>query len=40
MFLLFTHPTEDYIKDTDYIEIAVEKLDDAYRQTHLWINVF
>ena len=38
-FLLFTEPTDNYDFDIDYIDIAKEKIDGAYRETHLWINV-
>lgn len=38
-FLLFTMPTEEYIKDVDYRDIAEQKTSIAYRETHLWINV-
>lgn len=38
-FLLFKTPTEEYIKDVDYIEIAEQKTISAYGDTHLWINV-
>lgn len=38
-FLLFTTSTDDYIKDLDYKEISEEKINNAYREIHLWINV-
>jgi len=38
-FLLFTTSTNEYIKDLDYKEIAVEKINTAYRETHLWITI-
>jgi len=38
-FLLFTSPSGTYNKDIDYAEIAVEKISNAYREIHLWINV-
>jgi len=38
-FLLFTEPTEEYYHDVDYKDIAKEKIDDAYRETHLWLSV-
>jgi len=39
LFLLFTSPAEEYIVDGDYFDIAEEKINSAYRQTHLWIKV-
>jgi len=39
LFLLFTSPAEEYIVDDDYVDIAEEKINSAYRQTHLWIKV-
>jgi uncharacterized membrane protein len=38
-FLLFTEQTEEYYHDVDYKDIAKEKIDDAYRETHLWLSV-
>jgi len=38
-FLLFTEPTEEYSHDIDYKDIAKEKIDNAYRETHIWIQV-
>jgi uncharacterized membrane protein len=38
-FLLFKESTEEYDYSIDYKDIAKEKIDDAYRETHLWINV-
>jgi len=38
-FLLFKAPTGKYVVDNDYIEIAEEKIQNAYRQTHLWIEI-
>ena len=38
-FLLFTQPTEDYYHDVDYKDIAKEKIDGAYREIHLYIQV-
>jgi uncharacterized membrane protein len=38
-FLLFTSPSGIYNKDIDYAEIAEEKINNAYREIHLWINV-
>ena len=38
-FLLFTEPTEEYYHDVDYKDIAKEKIDDVYRETHLWLSV-
>jgi uncharacterized membrane protein len=39
VFLLFTTTTEDYSYDEDYKEIAEQKINSAYRENHLWINV-
>ena len=39
VFLLFTKTTEDYSYDKDYKDIAELKINNAYRQNHLWINV-
>jgi len=38
-FLLFTTLTENYRYDGDYRDIAEQKISDAYRETHLWIDV-
>jgi uncharacterized membrane protein len=38
-FLLFTTPQETYTPSTDYHEVAAEKINSAYRENHLWINV-
>jgi uncharacterized membrane protein len=38
-FLLFTNLTEDYIITEDYKGIAEQKINNAYREIHLWINV-
>jgi len=38
-FLLFTTPTDNYSLDKDYKDIAVQKINQAYREVHLWINV-
>ena len=38
-FLLFMQPTENYSYDVDYKGISKEKIDDAYRETHLYIQV-
>jgi uncharacterized membrane protein len=38
-FLLFKTPTEEYIKNVDYREIAEQKTSSTYRAAHLWINV-
>ena len=39
-FLLFKVPTEDYNQNEDYHDVAAEKINSAYRETHLWITVF
>ena len=38
-FLLFTAPTDTYSYDEDYNNIIEEKIDSAYRETHLFITV-
>ena len=38
-FLLYTEPTENYSKNIDYNHLAEQKLEDAYRELHLWINI-
>ena len=38
-FLLYTEPTEDYRQNEDYHDIAVEKIDAAYRKTHFWVSI-
>lgn len=38
-FLLFTEPTEEYYYDVDYKDTAKEKIDDVYREIHLWLSV-
>jgi len=39
MFLLFTEPTGKYYPDEDYQDMAEQKINNAYRELHLWINV-
>lgn len=39
VFLLYKTPTEEYTVDEDYIEIASQKINSAYRELHLWIDV-
>ena len=38
-FLLYKTQTDEYIKDADYKDIALEKINTSYRETHLWINI-
>lgn len=38
-FLLFTNETNNYQSNYDYKEIANEKINEAYRSTHIWIKV-
>lgn len=38
-FLLYKEPTDSYSKKIDYNNLAEQKLEDAYRELHLWINV-
>jgi uncharacterized membrane protein len=44
VFLLYTSQTQQYFKNDDYKEIAKQKVDseftNAYRSTHIWVNVF
>jgi uncharacterized membrane protein len=39
-FLLFTHPTDQYPVDYDCKNSAAQKINSAYRELHLWINIF
>jgi len=39
MFLLFTTPTDTYNHDIDYKDIIVEKITNAYRETHIFVIV-
>jgi len=38
-FLLFKTPTPLYITNTDYHEIAEQKINSAYLENHLWITI-
>ena len=38
-FLLFTTPTEDYSYDKDYKNIMKQKINSAYKEVYLWIDV-
>ena len=38
-FLLFTTPTEDYSYDKDYKNIMKQKINSAYEEVYLWIDV-
>lgn len=38
-FLLFTNPTEQYEHDKDCENIAEQKINNAYRNLHLWLTV-
>jgi len=38
-FLLFTTPTDEYIRYEDYKSIAKQKIDNAYERTYLELNV-
>jgi uncharacterized membrane protein len=38
--LLFTTPTDEYTVDEDYKDIAAQKISNAYRELHLWINIY
>jgi uncharacterized membrane protein/chitodextrinase len=39
-FLLFTTPTDDYIRDNDYSDQAENILIRAYRELHLWMDIY
>ena len=39
VFLLFTTQTQEYTVYEDYQDIAEEKIDDAYKELHLIIDV-
>ena len=38
-FLLFTEPTENYDRNFDYKDITDEKINNAYRELHIWLNI-
>jgi len=38
-FLVFTTPTETYNQEEDYAKIAAQKLENAYRELHLWLSI-
>jgi uncharacterized membrane protein len=38
-FLLFLKPTENYNYSKDYEKLTEEKINNAYRETHLWVTV-
>jgi uncharacterized membrane protein len=38
-FLLFTTPTVEYDHETDYNDIAGQKIEGAYKEIHLWLTV-
>lgn len=38
-FLLFTTPTETYNQGEEYAQIAAQKLENAYRELHLWLSI-
>lgn len=38
-FLLFTNSTPEYEINNDYKDIAEEKINNAYRELHLWIDI-
>jgi len=38
-FLLYTDSTEDYIENKDYKDIAEQKINNAYRNLHLWVEI-
>ena len=40
MFLLFKTSTEKYNRDENYKDIAEQKISNAYREIHQWINVY
>lgn len=39
MFLLYKMPTDDYTTEENYKDIAEEKIDSAYREVHLWVDL-
>jgi uncharacterized membrane protein len=39
-FLLYTTPTDSYITDKDYKDIAIQKINSAYRELHIWIYTY
>jgi uncharacterized membrane protein len=38
-FLLFTTPTVEYDLEKDYSEIAEQKIENAYKEVHLWLTI-
>lgn len=38
-FLLYKTPTNEYVKDKDYINIGEQRINSAYREIHQWVNV-
>jgi uncharacterized membrane protein len=38
-FLLFKTPTENFNQNEDYHDLAVEKINTAYRETHFWVSI-
>ena len=38
-FLLFTTPVETYNQGEEYVHIAAQKLENAYRELHLWLSI-
>lgn len=38
-FLLFTSPTSEYYYSRDYKEIAFEKIESAYKNVYIWVNI-
>jgi len=39
-FLLYITPTNEYTLDRDYTDIAAQKINEAYRELHLWIEIY
>jgi uncharacterized membrane protein len=38
-FILSTTPTETYNQQEDYVQIAAQKIENAYREVHLWLSI-
>ncbi len=39
MFLLYANYTDEYLPGQDYVGIAEEKINTAYRELHLWLGI-
>jgi len=38
-FILSTTPTETYNHEEDYVQIVAQKIENAYRELHLWLSI-